>query len=93
MARKDRRNQQEEQPLLPTYDDFKFDDLDSITRDLPTGKPEEPIADQDDDTSDTPEKALRKLQIERDAIEEEQENATFVGRMKKKQRTSSRLQA
>ena len=41
MARKDRREQQEQQPVLPTYDDFKFDDLDSITHDLPTGKPAE----------------------------------------------------
>ena len=93
MARKDRHTQQQEtKDLLPTYDDFKYDDLDSITRDLPTKKAEEPLIDDpSDDSSDTPEKALRKLQIERDAIEEEQENATFVGRMKKKHRTSSLL--
>lgn len=93
MARKDRHTQEPEQAILPTYDDFKFDDLDSITRDLPGQKTEEPApAIEDSEASDTPESALRKLQIERDALEEEQENATFVGRMKKKHRTSSRIQ-
>ena len=93
MARKDRHTQEPEQAILPTYDDFKFDDLDSITRDLPGQKTEEPApVMEDSEASDTPESALRKLQIERDAFEEEQGNATFVGRMKKKHRTSSRIQ-
>lgn len=90
MARKDR-EQLSQQDVLPTYDDFKFDDLDSITRDLPVGKPQTPPAEDTEDSFDTPESALQKLQMERDALDEQQENATFVGRMKKKHRDSSRL--
>lgn len=91
MARKERQ-QPSPQDVLPTYDDFKFDDLDSITRDLPTGKQEPtapPPTEDTEDSFDTPEGALQKLQMERELREEQQENATFVGRMKKKHREAS----
>lgn len=90
MARKDRQ-QQSPQDVLPTYDDFKFDDLDSITRDLPTGKqePTPPVAEDTEDSFDTPEGALQKLQMERELQDEQRENATIVGRMKKKHRETS----
>ncbi len=95
MARRDRHAQEpEQQDILPVYDDFKFDDLDSITRDLPGQKTEEPAAaDADQTDSDTPEAALRKLQADRDAAQELEDNATLVGRMKKKRRHSAMVKA
>ena len=80
MARNRRRSGEHEQQeeLLPDFSARGYDDLESITRDLPGQEREE--------ASDTPEQALEKLQADRDAAEEAEENATLVGRMKKRRK-------
>ena len=82
MARNRRRREQPEQQeeLLPDFSASRFDDLESITRGLPGQEAEE--------ASDTPEQALEKLQADRDAAEEAEENATLVGRMKKRRKSA-----
>ena len=83
MARNRRRREQPEQQeeLLPDFSASRYDDLESITRGLPGQEREE--------ASDTPEQALEKLQADRDAAEEAEENATLVGRMKKRRKNAS----
>lgn len=82
MARNRRRREQPEQQeeLLPDFSASRYDDLESITRGLPGQEIEE--------ASDTPEQALEKLQADRDAAEEAEENATLVGRMKKRRKSA-----
>lgn len=82
MARNRRRREQPEQQeeLLPDFSASRYDDLESITRGLPGQEAEE--------ASDTPEQALEKLQADRDAAEEAEENATLVGRMKKRRKSA-----
>ena len=82
MARNRRRREQPEQQeeLLPDFSASRYDDLESITRGLPGQEREE--------ASDTPEQALEKLQADRDAAEEAEENATLVGRMKKRRKSA-----
>lgn len=68
MARRTRRQQTEKQEeLLPFLGTSQYDNLDSITRDLPG---QAPAADDTDNVSDTPEDALRKLQEESGARED-----------------------
>ena len=82
MARNRRRREQPEQQeeLLPDFSASRYDDLESITQGLPGQEIEE--------ASDTPEQALEKLQADRDAAEEAEENATLVGRMKKRRKSA-----
>ena len=96
MARATRQNRREKQneELLPLYDDHLYDDLDSITRDLPGQQPPQRKSgdtQEADDQSDTPERALSKLIEEQSSAEEEEHKAEgkgFVARMKKRRKSS-----
>ena len=84
MARKrhdDRQTHQED--LTPVYDDLIYDGLDSIRRDLPRDKADTGAENND---SDTPERALSKLEAEMnpDGDEDEEEDASPRRRRKKK---------
>ena len=84
MARKrhdDRQTPQED--LTPVYDDLIYDGLDSIRRDLPRDKADTGAENND---SDTPERALSKLEAEMnpDGDEDEEEDASPRRRRKKK---------
>ena len=81
MARRkhdDRQDPQED--LTPVYDDLIYDGLDSIRRDLPRDKD-----DAQDGDSDTPERALSKLEAEMNPDGDEDED-TFPRRGRKKKK-------
>ncbi|MGN0971338.1 MAG: rod shape-determining protein MreC [Aristaeellaceae bacterium] len=82
MARKrhdDRHAPQEE--LTPVYDDLIYDGLDSIRRDLPR---EEAASAAEEGDSDTPERALSKLEAEVNPGEEDEEDDASPRRRHKK---------
>ena len=79
MARKKRNIPEAPQNDAPVYDDFIYDGLDSIRRDLPDA---EPSSDNADDAgigqSDTPEQALSKLQAEMNPPEDDDEEGEEI---------------
>ena len=76
MARNRRGQRREEPDATPAYDDFIYDGLESIKRDLPSGEPEGGSA--YGDASDTPEQALSKLADAVGDAEEAEEDIEYA---------------
>lgn len=79
MARRKRGEPEVQKDDIPVYDDYIYDGLDSIKRDLPSPMMDVPSTSmhgldvQEDDVSDTPERALSKLQA---AVNPDEEDAS-----------------
>lgn len=89
MARNRRGQRREEPDATPAYDDFIYDGLESIKRDLPSGEPEGGTA--YGDASDTPEQALSKLADAVGDTDEAEEDDAVIGRGKIKGKKAPRI--
>lgn len=85
MARKKQHDPELNRGDMPVYDDFIYDGLDSIRRDLPSSKLEDLSPDAaEDDQSDTPEAALSKLQAAMNPGDDDEDDDSALPRRRKK---------
>lgn len=83
MARKKRNEPEQIRDDAPVYDDFIYNGLDSIRRDLPSSDDESAsLPDDAQDESDTPEAALSKLQASMEPEDDNEDDSAIRRRRK-----------